>query len=306
MAPPNVGDVVAERYELKTLLRGRAVTRTFLADDDQLAALVALTWFDPANVTTGAWKVFARIVEAAAHVPGLVLPRALSPTLPDPPYCVAEDPPILKFDRTKWEEVLVFGERVVEILEQAYGATRVAHRALTPSRLRTDRGHVRVLDFGVAGFERTNPDEPGYGATEQPGSEDPRVDVYAIAVILFEMIAGKLPEANPRLKDFAAVPAEVNELIARALKSDPGQRFPDYATFRAAMRAATGMPPLQPVAPAPAPVRTPPEPNKPLAPISAPAWAKRAAPVISQSLADVTLRLVDSGYAHRMPAPSPC
>lgn len=294
MAPPNVGDVVAERYELKTPLRGRAVTCTFLANDDQIAALVALTWFDPANVTTTAWRTFARIVEAAAHVPELVVPRGLPAAPPDPPHCVAEVPLGLGFDRVgqkSWKDVLMLGERVVEILEQAYAATGVAHRALTPSRLCTDRGQVRLLDFGVAEFERTNPDESGYRAPEQPGSEDPRVDVYAIAVILFEMITGKLPKAGQRLRDLAAVPRDFDELIARALASDPGQRFPDYPTFRAAMRVAAGIPPLQPAAPAPAPVTTPPSPSKPPAPIVAPAWGRPAAPVVAPSLAETTLRL---------------
>lgn len=284
MGPPIVDDVVAERYELKAPLRGCSVTRTFLANDDQTAALVALTWFAPENVTTAVWAAFARVVAAAADVPGLILHRGLPAAPPHPPHGVAEVPLGQGFDRVRqstWKDVLVLGERVLEILEQAYVATRVAHRALTPSRLCTDRGQVRVLDFGVAEFERTNPDEPAYRAPEQPASEDPRVDIYTLAVILFEMIAATLPKPDQRLRDFVAVPREVDELITRALRPDPGQRFPDYATFRAALRAAGGMPPLQPPTRAPAPVDPAPlaRPVTPApTPIVAPAWSMPVAP----------------------------
>lgn len=310
MGPPNVDDVVAERYELKAPLRGRSVSRTFLANDDQTATLVALTWFAPENVTTATWKAFTRVVEAAARVPGLVLHRGLPATPTDPPHAVAELPLGQGFDRVRqsgWKEVLVLGERVAEILEEAYAATRVAHRALTPSRLCTGGGQVRVLDFGVAELERTNPDEPAYRAPEQPEGEDPRVDIYALAVILFEMIAGTLPKSNQRLRDFAAVPREFDELITRALRPDPRQRFPDYAAFRAALRAAGGMPSLQPLAPAPAPV------SPALAPVPAPlvvpapasiatpAWSKPAR-LIAPLPAEMTLRLPD---VPTPPRPSP-
>lgn len=296
MAPPNLGDRIADRYELISPLRGRATTRTYVALDEQSATHVALTWFEPGHVTSASWAAFVRAVEAAAaaRVPGLVLPTVTA-ALPDPPYWLAEVPQGSGLDRLRergvvdWKRALTLGERTVEILMNVHAATGAAHRALTPARcLYNDRDEVRVLDHGVAELEREHPDEPDYRAPEQPGGEGPRIDIYTVAVILFELIAGQRPRANVRLRSLVPVPTGVDNLFARALAADPGARYPDYAVFRGALREVLGLPSLIPPAPAPAPVAPAPEPprsapEKPPAPIAQPAWARSPAPSPSPS-----------------------
>jgi hypothetical protein len=295
MAPPNLGDRIADRYELISPLRGRATTRTFVALDEQIAMHVALTWFEPGHVTSAAWAAFVRAASAAAaaRVPGLVLP-SVTAALPDPPYCVAEVPQGSGLDRLRergavdWKRALTLGERIVEIVAAVHAATGAAHRALTPARcLYNDRDEVRVLDHGVAELEREHPDEPDYRAPEQPGGDGPRVDIYTVAVILFELIAGQRPRANVRLRSLVPVPTGVDNLFARALAADPGARYPDYTVFRGALREALGLPSLQPLAPAPAPAPAPEPPRsaseRPPAPIAAPEWARSPAPSPSPS-----------------------
>jgi len=111
---------------------------------------------------------------------------------------------------------------------------------------------VKVLDFGLAKLQRTDPADtqltmagaiygtPQYMSPEQAaGAEvDHRADLYAVGVILFEMLAGKPPfqaeqmmpllikhmtEEPPALPD--AVPRNVRRIVTRLLEKKPDLRF---------------------------------------------------------------------------------
>src|SRR5262249_59139777 len=87
-------------------------------------------------------------------------------------------------------------------------AASVVHRDLKPENIFLDRvgneDHVRVLDFGIAKLAentsfQTQPDiligTPAYMAPEQASGDgaDSRSDIYAIGILLFQMIAGRVP-----------------------------------------------------------------------------------------------------------------
>ncbi len=159
--------------------------------------------------------------------------------------------------------------KVAEVLAFAH-ARGVVHRDIKPEnvRIRADLAgtHVKVLDFGIARFtqeagarltaEGGLAGTPRYMAPEQikGGEVDARADVYALGLLLFEMMTGReaytatstpllllnqLQEPLPRLKD--AQPARdfpaLDELLARACAKDPAQRFPDMPRFVAALQA---------------------------------------------------------------------
>lgn len=148
-------------------------------------------------------------------------------------------------------------EAVVETLRQialGVGAAHelgIVHRDLKPQNIMvTDRGTVSVLDFGLAHRPSLTPltsaqsfiGTPRYMAPEQAtgGKVDPRTDVYALGVIAFELLTGKVPfqgsspwdtarmqvvEPVPshRLEE-ACVPPPLAALVLECLSKSPSDR----------------------------------------------------------------------------------
>ena len=111
----------------------------------------------------------------------------------------------------------------------------VVHRDLKPENiLLTESGAIKVIDFGIARIDRQDlpsltrtgllQGTPGYMAPEQfvVGAQvDARVDVYALGVILTEMLLGHHPfEAGQR-----TLPPQVQSIARRCLESDPERRY---------------------------------------------------------------------------------
>ncbi|MBZ5709396.1 serine/threonine protein kinase [Nannocystis pusilla] len=270
---PRVGDNVADRFELKVLLRHSGATWGFAALDRQTGGESTLILFDPDCAHSSAWSAFARLigVATAAKIPGLVLPQGVSSTRPNPPWCVSAPHVGRDLERLRaqdgslpWRRALILGERILEILSNTYAATQVAHRALAPSRcIVSARDEVQVLDYGVAEIElgEAPSDDIGYRAPEQQhGPGDSRSDIYTVAAILFELISGKHPSTTelPQLRLLVPVPFNVNILLAKALAQDPEHRYVDHHAMRAAMREALGLAPV----PRPEPAKTGPTPDR--------------------------------------------
>jgi serine/threonine-protein kinase len=155
-----------------------------------------------------------------------------------------------------WVEV----PEAVSIIEQAceglYYAHRhgVVHRDVKPGNLlRSLEGQVKLADFGIAkATEQSSITQVGsvlgtaaYLAPEQARGEEagPGADLYALGVVAYQLISGRLPyeagsltelalkqqEQDPARLDMlvAAVPAGLADAVAISLALEPGERFAD-------------------------------------------------------------------------------
>lgn len=133
------------------------------------------------------------------------------------------------------------------ILQVAYALLHlhthgVIHRDLKPENiLITENGQVKVIDFGVAQITQDKAKQrslpggmmgtPSYMSPEQkkdPLNVDFNTDIYALAVIAYELIIGKLSYGSVQL---SLLPASLREIIEKALKSDPKERTQDVVDF---------------------------------------------------------------------------
>ncbi len=171
--------------------------------------------------------------------------------------------------------------RAREVALQICGALAAAHargiihRDMKPANVfcldRPGREVIKVLDFGIAklvgpeqaagqGLTRTGMlfGTPEYMSPEQAQGEahDHRVDIYALGVILFEMLTGAPPfradtfmallgkhiyEAPPRPSEVAPraeIPGAVEAVVLKALQKDPDLRFQTMTEMAAAIAAA--------------------------------------------------------------------
>lgn len=158
----------------------------------------------------------------------------------------------------------------------------IVHRDIKPSNIflvhvDDDPEFVKVLDFGVARLLSIREDPvdhdmtqagriigtPRYMSPEQISSQpvDPRADIYSTAVMLYEMLTGRVPfedatlggllilhlkEAPPPfdMHDFPYaddVPPDLEAAVMRALNKRPEDRFQGIEDLRIAIEAAVGM-----------------------------------------------------------------
>lgn len=127
-------------------------------------------------------------------------------------------------------EALRVAEEVASALVHAH-ARGVLHRDLTPANvLLTDVGEAKVLDFGLAHYFGEGPARagtPGYMAPEQlrGGPQDARTDVFAVGVLLREMLAG------------TAIPPALTSLLDRSTAPDPSDRPADATRLLGELQA---------------------------------------------------------------------
>ena len=139
----------------------------------------------------------------------------------------------------------------------------VVHRDIKPSNLIvTSKGKVKITDFGVARLESSELTQvgtvigtPSYMSPEQfmGLAADARSDVFAVGVMLYELLSGQRPftgsmeslayricheEPTPPSQVQPDVPQAFERIIARALAKRPEERFPTAGAFRDTLRLA--------------------------------------------------------------------
>jgi serine/threonine protein kinase len=165
-------------------------------------------------------------------------------------------------------------DEIVRVLRQAAGALDhahrrgVIHRDIKPGNFLMDRqGDVYLGDFGLARLIETSggvstsgaAGTPAYMAPEQGQGlpVDHRADLYALGVVVYEMLTGRVPyEADtplgvilkhihdplPRPRALAPdLPEAAERVLLRALAKDPDARFASAGEMVNALAAAFGM-----------------------------------------------------------------
>ena len=159
--------------------------------------------------------------------------------------------------------------RVCEALAFAHGRG-VLHRDIKPENILIGSdGGVKLADFGIAKLggetELSNATltragsilgSVHYMAPEQfvsPGNVDQRADIYSVGVVLYEMLTGELPMGRfaPPSKG-AAVNAQVDAVVLRALERDRAARFQTAEEMRAVLAETLSVPNTSEPLPAPA------------------------------------------------------
>lgn len=168
------------------------------------------------------------------------------------------------------DEVLDIAIQVAQGLNAAHAAG-ITHRDLKPANVMvTSSGAVKLLDFGIAKLRTVTsrsstgvtPGTLAYMAPEQiqGGPIDARTDLWALGVLLYEMLSGRRPftgataaavlysildeEPPSLLVVVPRVPPGVVQIVDRLLQKDPAYRFVDAPSVQVALGAYRAPPPL--------------------------------------------------------------
>jgi serine/threonine protein kinase len=220
-----VGTRFAERYQVEELLGQGAMGTVYRAEHIHMRKAVAIKVLNPE--IAGLSEISARFEREAIAAGRIEHPHVAKAMdfgrMPDGGFYL-----VLEFVRGRpLTELLAEGPlapvRALRITRQIAEAMVAAHQAGVVHRdLKPDNvmlaekedvtDFVKVLDFGVAKLERTESDEsspitrfgavlgtPEYMAPEQAGggTVDHRADLYAVGVMLYEMLAGNPPFTGP-------------------------------------------------------------------------------------------------------------
>ena len=271
MADQMLGTLIDGRYKVLSRLGAGGMADVFLAEDQQLGRKVALKLLhrrfaeDPDFV-----ERFRREAQAAA---GLQHPNVVSVydrgSYDDTYYIAMEYLPGRTLKQLIREEAPLDPVRAIDITVQILKAARFAHRRgvihrdLKPHNVIVDDAdQAKVTDFGIARAGASDMTETGsimgtaqYLSPEQAQGHavSPASDLYAVGVVLYELLTGRVPfdaetavtiaikhvsEApGPPTSINPAVPAELEQVVLWALNKNPADRPQDADALINALEA---------------------------------------------------------------------
>ncbi len=257
--------LVDGRYELIEVIGSGGMATVWRARDVRLERQVALKRPYRPDHRLGQLSQEARVAAAISH-PHLVSVHDAGEDA-DGPYLIME---LVEAPSLAQVGSSLSADRIVETGMQISRALAAVHRAgvvhqdVKPGNILMAEGGAKLTDFGIAST-RANQQPPAavlatadYAAPEVLAGHPPvdRSDVYSLAVVLHELLAGRAPDGQRR-----SLPGPIGQLLDQCLAQSPTDR--PSATMVAAelngiltdMRAAAPSavaPPMAAPAPAPA------------------------------------------------------
>ena len=164
-------------------------------------------------------------------------------------------------------EAMSIASRICEALQYMHEQGYV-HYDLKPGNVILDpNGTIRLIDFGLSHAvesTRFSAAPPALGTADYVAPEQIKrkrgrksADVYGVGAMLYEMLTGQLPFpgddpfkiGSARLLGDPAAPRAVNpaispqaeDIVLRALRRDPGERYPSVAAFKVDLERSEGV-----------------------------------------------------------------
>ena len=260
------GDVVEGRYRIIKTLGGSSLGTVFLAEHVSIKRRVAIKILNPQQATNAdlvqQFMSEARAASSLGH-PNIVDATDMGLTSEHVPYVVFEylegtllTDEVYRVGGLPLRRVVKIAQQIASAMHAAHESGGLVHRALHSDNVfLTDRDnsldHVKILDFGSA---RLRPGAQEYMAPEQLGAQataDKRADIYALGVIMYEMLTARRPFSNdeddaalshriantppPPLQRSEVPPAMAEMILNKLLAKDPAARFQTMAEVEAAL-----------------------------------------------------------------------
>ncbi len=279
---PLIGRTLPGGYIILDLVGVGGMGRVYRAEQTNLGRTVAVKIIHPHLV--GEENAAARFITEARAASRLNHPNSVAvidfgKTEDGQLYLVMEFLRGKDLARVQYEEGPLSFRRIVSILRQVLAALseahhlEIIHRDLKPEnvileQVRTGGDFVKVVDFGLAkmregsGPSITSPGivcgTPEYMSPEQGRGDplDPRSDLYAVGVIFYQLLTGRLPfeaesptqvvlmhitEPPPDPRAAAPerqIPSLLADVCLMALAKEPGHRFGNADEFSEALSDA--------------------------------------------------------------------
>jgi len=255
---PMIGRLVDGRYQVRSRIARGGMATVYLATDLRLERRVAIKIMHGHLADDASFK--ERFVQEARSAASLAHPNVVNVfdqgQDDESAYLVMEYLPGITLRELLQDHRVLTTEQAMDILEAvlaglaAAHAAGIVHRDLKPENvLLADDGRIKIGDFGLARAATANTATGaallGTIAYLSPelvtrGVADTRSDIYALGIMLFEMLTGEQPykgeqpmqiayqHANdtvpaPSLRE-PTVPLELDELVLWATARDPEHR----------------------------------------------------------------------------------
>jgi len=256
------------KYEIVRELGVGATSTVYLANDPFSEQQVAVKLFDLSMLhDPSRAKVYRKLLMTEASLAGKLSHPHIAKIIDammegDVNYVVMEYVEGGTLEQFTDVDKLLSFESIAEIAYKCCKALEYAqqqgviHRDIKPANIMLEsETDIKVTDFGAAALQSdqstqvTGVGSPAYMSPEQVREEKltHQTDIYSLGVVMYKLLTGKLPfdasnnssmiyniiniEPSPPSKFRPDIPAEMDEIVQRAMAKDPAKRYQSWDKF---------------------------------------------------------------------------